>query len=407
MAITREDFQNVPSSGVIPENLLPASEFAVSYAFTYIGTPALDTFNHTFSGRIVLHFTDEAGNVKYVVEIEETYNLFIFPLAPGLALYTWNWVPSAERIEGRKGVAPDAPPMETLGEATFGVDPAEGSGTTDREVIVDSRFYSGIFVEPLEFGDKVKIVFHNLSAGFVVARASLSLATEIGGAVLRSLFDGAHGQTFMLYPRDGALRVARTRRMQTSVDLRVRIDEATGQPATDQDASRVCDYESEVWAGTPQYAALHRAGTTLYVPVVKNGIRMFASRDEAGTWAAMGDVDEDFTMKALVTAMTADGASLFCYGTATEAAPAEEPADAISVGDVIYAELKHVNGSWVQSATGKIAASVVLPTSNVAGLESSGGVLRLTYKAGSGETETLRVLISTDGLRSLKELALS
>jgi hypothetical protein len=178
MAITRDDFKNVPSSGIIPSDRVPASEFAVSYAFTYIGTPSLSTFDHTFSGKIVLHFLDGAGTVKYVIEIDETYNLFIFLLAPGLVLYTWNWVPTAEKISGRKGVDENSPPMATLGLATFGVEPAEGSGTTDREVIVDSRFYSGIFKETLASGDQVKIVFHNLSAGFVVDRASLSLATE-------------------------------------------------------------------------------------------------------------------------------------------------------------------------------------------------------------------------------------
>jgi hypothetical protein len=188
MAITREDFKNIPSSGVIPDDRVPSYAFAVAYAFTYTGAPSGSTFNHTFTGKIVLYFYDGGGSVKYVVEIEQTYNLFIFPLAPGLVLYTWNWVPSAEKIKGRKGEAEDAPPMETLGSGTFGVEPAEDSGTSNGEVIVDSRFYSGIFEEPLESGDKVKIKFHNLSAGFVVARASLQLATELGGG-FAAIFD--------------------------------------------------------------------------------------------------------------------------------------------------------------------------------------------------------------------------
>lgn len=181
MAITRDEFKPVPSSGIIPDDRVPASQFAVGYTFTYTGSPSLGTFNHSFTGTIRLQVLRADDSIKYSIEIQQTYNLFIFPLAPGLVMYTWNWSPNSEQIIGRLGPDPhdeDAPLMTTLGQGTFGVDPADGFGTSDREVIVNSTFYSGIFTEPLERGDKIKIVFHNLSAGFVVARASLSLATE-------------------------------------------------------------------------------------------------------------------------------------------------------------------------------------------------------------------------------------
>lgn len=181
MAITRQDFAPVPSDGIIPEGRAPAAQFAVGYSFIYTGYPSIGSFNQSFTGTIRLHVVRSDDSVKYAIEIKQTYNLFIFPLAPGLLMYTWNWVPSAESIVGRKGddpTDPDAPLMTTLGQGSFGVDPAEGQGTGNSEAIVASTFYSGIFTEPLARGDKLKIVFHNLSAGFVVSRASMLLATS-------------------------------------------------------------------------------------------------------------------------------------------------------------------------------------------------------------------------------------
>lgn len=189
MALTRLDFKNLPSSGIIPDDRVPASSFAVGYTFTYYGSPSLSTFNHTFTGKVVLHVLDSFEGILYVITMEETYNLFIFPLAPGLVLYTWNWVPSAESIVGRKGESEDAPLMETLGAGSFGVEPAEGSGTTDFEVIINSRFYSGIFEELLTNGNKFKIKFHNLSAGFVVKQASLQLATVTSDIFFAAILD--------------------------------------------------------------------------------------------------------------------------------------------------------------------------------------------------------------------------
>jgi hypothetical protein len=200
MAITRDDFTQIPSTGIIPDDMVPADAFAVSFTFSYSGYPSLETFNHTFTGKLVVHVLNADDTIKYVITIEETYNLFIIPLAPGLAIFTWNWVPSSEKISGTKGDGPDAEPMAQLGEgASFGVDPAEGTGNTNGEVIVDSTFYSGIFQEPLEPGDKLKIEFHNLSAGFVVARASLRLATEAGTRRLLDTTFDAFGA--LLYAR--------------------------------------------------------------------------------------------------------------------------------------------------------------------------------------------------------------
>jgi hypothetical protein len=203
MAITRDEFKQVPSTGIIPDDRVPASEFAVGFAFTYQGNVDITNFNQSFTARVVYHVTSP-GDVKYLIRLIEPYNLFIIPLAPALAIYTWNWVPSGEVVEGFKFAAPipiapgfDPPeiaqgqPMQTLGEASFGVDPAEGSGTTNGTAFVQSNFYSKIFTEPLSPGDKIKIRFHNISAGFVVSRASLLLATERVAAGLDTTFDRA------------------------------------------------------------------------------------------------------------------------------------------------------------------------------------------------------------------------
>lgn len=204
MAITRDEFKQVPSTGIIPDDRVPASQFAVGFAFTYEGNVDITNFNQSFTARVVFHITDANDKVKYLIRLTEPYNLFIFPLAPALAIYTWNWVPSGEVIEGFKWAVPtdvppglnppqiaDAQPMQTLGLASFGVDPPEGSGTTDGTAFLQSTFYSGIFKEPLAPGDKIKIRFHNISAGFVVSRASLLLATERSAAGLDTTFDRA------------------------------------------------------------------------------------------------------------------------------------------------------------------------------------------------------------------------
>lgn len=398
MAITQSDFKQIPSSGEIPDDRVPASAFAVGFVFTYYGTPSLDTFNHTFSGKIVLHVMDASDAVKYVIEIEETYNLFIFPLAPGLVLYTWNWVPTAEKISGRKGEAEDAEPMTTLGLGTFGVDPAEDSGTTNREVIVDSAFYSGLFTEPLESGDKLVIKFHNLSAGFVVREASLLLATELGGGLLRSLFHADTGQTFLLHLEDGALKLSRTRRMQPTMALRE--DDDTVPPT-------VCDYEADVLEKsgslTTRWGDLHRHSGVLYCPAWQgNFIKLLASTDDGKGWWEVARIAQiELNMTVLASAIDDKGAVLYLYGTAAAAE------DGIEKGAPLYAEIKNEgtrNGtpSWKLSARGAVSGDE-LPTRDVAGLEYSGGTLRLI---GSGKN-ALNVWFSRDGLRTLERLALS
>lgn len=216
MSLVRSDFKNIPSDGIIPEDRVPASAFGISYAFTYVGAPALDNFNSSFTGKIVLHVLDDAGTIKYVITIEQTYLVIIIPLAPGLVLYTWNQVGSAEKIYGTIGV--DGPPMTTLGQGNFGVDPAEGSGTTDREVIIDSRFYSGLFTEPLDEGDRIVIKFHNLSAGVVTNKASLSVATELGASGEAILFDARIGDRLFVFTDKGATKTSvqcrRTRQLR-------------------------------------------------------------------------------------------------------------------------------------------------------------------------------------------------
>jgi len=195
MAITQSDIKSLPSSGIIPENRVPASAFAIGYSFIYTGQVDFTNPNQGFTARLVVHVENSLGQAKYVIRIEEKYNLIIFPLSPLLVLITWNWIPSAEKIEGFAFDAPipdlppgwdppqlaSARPMKQLGSgASFGVDPAEGSDSTPGEAIVASTFYSGIFQETLDFGDRLVVKFHNTSAGMLPSRASLLLGTEAG-----------------------------------------------------------------------------------------------------------------------------------------------------------------------------------------------------------------------------------
>lgn len=380
MAITKSDFTAIPSSGIIPDKLVPASEFAVSYFFSYTGTPSLSTFNHSFSTRLVLEILDSNNTVKYAITILETYDVFIFPLAPGLALYTWNWVPQDESVSGTIGDGPDAPPMSTLGEGSFGVDPAEDSNTTDREVIVASRFYSKIFTEPLESGDVLKIKFHNVSAGFVTDRASLQLATQPGTVAAVALYDGRVGTTWLFYVDKSKVYCGSTRRQTGFKKL---LDDAL------------------VFGGSVTYLQAGRFGATLHA-LLATGKKLVVrtSYDEGVTWMATFELDSN--LKVLSAQLSNDGGAWFVYAQATATVISNDPDNplrGINQGDLVRVVLRPQGTGWTVAELG-VVEGTDLPTKNLVGF----GIVGQTFHLMSNESDALKMYRSTDELKTLEVL---
>jgi hypothetical protein len=378
MAIDRTSFTQIPSSGLIPDDMVPAEAFALSFTFSYTGYPSLSTFNHTFTGTVKVHVLNPDDSIKYSVEIQETYNLFIFPLAPGLVLFTWNWQPSAEFIVGRIGADSDeAPQMSTLGAGSFGVEPAEGSGTSNGEVIIDSTFYSGIFTESLDLGDKVKIKFHNLSAGYVVSRASLRLATELGSSVLDAVRDGRTGETWAFYADNGKLQCARSRR---------------------REGFALRDTDSVVLDGAASHVRAIRSGpAVLCVAATSKSLYLTASLDSGASWKDI--MFSGATVKPL--ASTGDGNVVYIYGLAT-AADAERD---IAKDDRIRVVLRRSAGinNWVLERKEKVSGEP--PTKNIFNLLHDGGMFRLLARVkDDAGSEIVGIWVSTDELASWKEV---
>ncbi|RYG63448.1 hypothetical protein EON80_21220, partial [bacterium] len=321
MAILKEDFQNIPSSGEIPASMVPASSFAISFAFSYTATPSLDTFNKSFTGKIVVQVLNSAGGVKYEITIEEQYLVFVFGLAPGLVLYTWNWDPSYEKISGTIGTGDSAPPMTTLGEGTFGVDPAEGSGTSDGPVYIDSRFYSKIFTEPLDPGDKLKIKFHNLSAGYVVSRASLSLATETTASGEAWLTDARTGSRWHLFTETSndstSVKILRSRQFRSPLDS---LHWEFGQGVSIGTAPGVVEENSRLSG-----LALMRFDGGLLVVMgalrdTPSYLRVFVSTDEGETWARV--MNAPFNINPLAFCPLESSGRVLVYGATPDSKPA-------------------------------------------------------------------------------------
>jgi hypothetical protein len=355
MAISRDDFKPIPSTGIIPDDRVPATSFAVSFQFSYTAEPDTTKFNHDFTGKIVLHVLDSLNVIKYVITIEEKYSVTIIPLAPGLVLYTWNWVPQYEKISGTIGETDT--PMTTLGEGTFGVDPAESFGTSDGPVYVDSRFYSKIFTEPLDAGDKIKIKFHNLSAGFVVAKASLSLATE-GDNVDPALFDARCGQQIRAFTLNGQTCAVRTRRQNSPLPVIFAEFLDLESPSSGLVTDRAL-----------QWMSLGRGEGGVTFLLGKSGAfyEIHRSLDEGDNWKQIMAITND--VKPLASEQSEDGSTWYVYGSNSDDKPA-------------YAIFKNGASGWTLAETG-LCTGVGLPTSRVNKLQrSEGGGLRLMATGG-------------------------
>jgi hypothetical protein len=355
MAILSNDFRSIPSTGIIPDDRVPSTSFAVSYQFSYTATPDPTNPDRSFTGKVVLHVLDSSNAIKYIITIEEKYTVIIIPLAPGLVLYTWNWVPQYEKISGTIGETDM--PMTTLGEGTFGVDPEQGFGTSNGPVYIDSRIYSKIFTERLDVGDKIKIKFHNLSAGYVVAKASLALATE-GESADPALFDARCGQQIRAFLFNGQTCAVRTRRQNSPLPIV---------------SAEFLDVEKPLSGLVTQKAlqgmSLGRGEGGVTFLLGKNGARYEIHRtlDEGDNWKQIMAIVND--VKPLASEQSEDGSTWYVYGINSDNAPA-------------YAIFKNGSKGWTLAETGK-CSGVGLPTSRVSRLQcSEGGGLRLMATGG-------------------------
>jgi hypothetical protein len=370
MAITKTDFKNLPTNGLIPEDRVPSSEFAVSYFFSIVRTGNPSGFDASFDGTVILHVLDAAGAIKYVITLKFHFNVFILGM-PGFSLYTWNYVPSLENISGTIGDGPDAPPMKTLGTGTFGTDPSDGFGTSDLEVFVESRVYSKIFTEPLEPGDKI-VVFHRDLGTYGLKQNSLSLATQSGESD-PGLYDPRCGQQFRAVDDGTGMRVLRSRHSTS--------------PVAQEDAEWG-DFEDES-GDVPSEVPLHNLslwrgpGDALFLLGRGGGeIYLFRSFDEGENWELM--MATASTVTPLASCLCGDGSIFFVYGLGADNKPA-------------YLILKNQSGGWVLSESGACEGEG-LPTSGVNALElSSGGLLRLLATQRVGGQSGLLFFTSADG----------
>ncbi len=381
MSFSLSDYRNIPSSGLIPDAMVPADQISFAYSFTYQTEFDPDAgFQSSLKGQVGLELKDADGNLKATFDLRETYRITILPLAPSLVYYLWNWDANREKFLGTDA---DGNPLSTLGEVSLGVIPSGDSGTTDRTAFISSKFYSFIFNVNVEAGDTLRIKSHTLSAGTVVARASLQVATRLGGSTSPALVDGRCGQQLRVTTDTQKTNLVRSRRLDSPVAL--------SQTEWTQDDDGLVVNKP---LNGPQIAQAD--GNTLYIlGTVKDQLLLFRSQDEGKTWQQI--MSETTNLK-ILAAYLARGGRYIIYGVDTTQKAA-------------YAILKHGQDQWILSETGPctlappnnlgtsadttLSTSAPLPTSKVSSLEEGdGGALRLLATDKDG---TLLVWLSRDG----------
>lgn len=210
---------------------------------------------------------------------------------------------------------------------------------------------------------------------------------------LDTLFEKRTGQRWFLYVADNALKLTRSRHIAPQFALA---------------AEKQTDFTSVVWEKPSRAMRLHRSASVLLVVLQVKGessVRFLASYDDGQTWSAIMSLVANVTL--LASAMSADGSTLWTYGisAATEVDNSKPDSEKLTQNDIIYCELKRENTTWKMAARGVIkhVDGLTLPTKDIARLERTSDILRLTFK----DTAGFRVLESSDGLRSLKEVAVS
>ncbi|BCM88850.1 hypothetical protein IAD21_00692 [Abditibacteriota bacterium] len=377
MSFALSDYRNIPSSGVIPAAMVPADQISFAYSFTY--QKDVDTsagLQSSLIGRVVLELKDAAGTLKATFDLRETYRLTLLPLAPGLLAYIWNWDSNKEQFSA---VDAEGNPLTTEGQFSLGVIPAGDSDTSDRTAYVSSKFYSFIFNVDVNEGDVLKIKFHNLSAGTVVSKASLQVATRLGSKASPALVDGRCGQQFRVSTDADAkgTRLIRSRRLDSPLELaQTEWTEGNDGLISDKPLGSAHLTQTE--------------GNTLYVlGTSKDQLLLFRSQNEGKTWKAI--MSEPTNLK-ILAAHLASGGRYIIYGTN----PTQKPT---------YAILKHGQDQWTLSETGpctllppttpSTVTPATLPTSKVSALEAGeGGALRLLAQ---GKDGVLLIWLSRDG----------
>ena len=433
MAITRGSFQNIPSSKPnqphqpVPAKLVPAQEWAVSYFFSYeMDATELISYKE-FDSTLILRVYNSANTVKYEVTIKERFSCLV--MSPGgVSFYSWQWIPQREKIEGRKGTSPGAPLMKTLGQGTFGVDPPQQGGYGDNSaVIIEGRYYSGIFREPLDRGDSFEVYRHTVDSSRVVKEARLQLATELGG-VSCALHDPRVGTVWHAAPQSPAPPGA-TARGAALRSTSAESEASFGIVNTRRVATFAPRGSALVTSGSPIFAKLLRRGATLFLVSLRpfgDGLTLDVqtSVDAGATWETNAMLLDDF--RVLAAQLSLDGGTMWLYGLARA-----EGQNANAKPVPSRAVLRRGEGGWKASDKAAIryldveeAAKAAtqdpdaeppvppppLPETGVVTLEVSGNTLHLVAGGDADDSYTtnpVRIWESTDELASLHEAKIS
>lgn len=382
MPFSPSDYSNIPSSGDLPGDMVPADQISFAYSFTYEKDfDPRDGLQSTLNGIIVLELKDSGGNLKATFELRETFRIVLLPLAPSLVFYIWNWDANKEKFTGTDA---NGEPIDTLGEVSLGVIPSGDSSSSDRTAYVSAKFYSYIFNIDVEEGDVLKIKSHTLSAGSVVARASLQVATRLGGEASPAIVDKQHGQQFRANSAKKQTRMIRSRRLDSPLSL-AQTEWTQGD-------------DGLIFAKPLKGANIAQTeGGSLYVlGTSDNQLLLLRSQDAGKTWKQIMSESTDIK---ILAARLAFGGRYIIYGVNAQKKPS-------------YVILKHGQDKWIISESGPCTLTAdspststptpspptepaALPTSRVNGLENGdGGALRLLATDKDG---TLFIWLSRDG----------
>jgi hypothetical protein len=335
--------------------MLPADQFSFAYTFIYTVSVGLEVQPPTkLDAHIALEVIDAAGSVKAIFEAYEYYSIVV-----GQLQLIWAWISNQEKFTG---VDAAGAAIETEGQFSNGVDPASGTEVALGDVAFSSTFYSLIFNFDLEEGDRIRIKFHNVSAGFVTNKASLKIATRQSETRTPGLFDSRTGAQFRTFAKDGETRLVYSRQAESPLDPE--------------------KVENHLVAGEAlkSLSLMRGSGGATFV-LGKSGslLKMFRSYNEGKSSKEIMSVSADITP--LASCLSADGGTWFIYGVNVAKMPA-------------YAILKNSGGAFKLSETG-ICGGTDLPTSKVNALASSdGGELRLLA---TGPSRELLLFLSNDG----------
>lgn len=390
MAFTKNEYKNIPSDGIIPDDRVPADQISFGYTFTYETYANFDSFFvPPLKGHIVLELKDSAGNLKATFDLQETYTISVPQPSPGLVLYTWAWDGGAEQFSATDA---NGEPITTEGKVSLGtLPPTDSDSSTGVVIIKEATFYSYTFNFDVDEGDTLKIKFHNLSAGTVTDKASLLVATRLRDATTPALVDDRRGEQMRVVVDKKQTRAVRSRRLTSPVPL----DKTEGASGSD----------GLVYDGRLSKPQLDPAAAASYyvLGTSANKLLLFRSDDNGKTWKQL--MSQPTQLK-ILAARLARGGRYIVYGVGDDKKAA-------------YAILKHGAGGWTLSESGPCkltptptppattpsnpsnttpstpATVTELPISKVNSLEDGvGGLLRLLSTDKDGAQ---RIHLSRDG----------